>query len=283
MHYVYINQWVNEFVAKVTYLHHSQFLFWTYLCCGLPAMQIFCENPGLSGCVMCSKPSCLGNPWCSEWDCDCCASDPEFESDMKDFKGPPLKKTKSTVSRFSKPTSPTRMQTIFKGYVPPNTQKATGWAVRVFNEWRAARNMFLDGKFPLNLLEDASASNLNYWLSRFIVEARREDGCPYPATSLNNILSGLYRYCKVRVFNCANFMDRRFQFTERCYSSEQLCSIQKANPNCDASFTSLFSGLNHCSVNISPQNFNVNLNPNCPKSGCDVDKLLEGVTLDHLS
>ena len=92
MHYVYINQWVNEFVAKVMYLHHSQFLFWTYLCCGLPAMQIFFENPGLSGCVMCSKPSCLGNPWCSEWDCDCCASDPEFESDMKDFKGPPLKR-----------------------------------------------------------------------------------------------------------------------------------------------------------------------------------------------
>ena len=112
-------------------------------------------------CQQCSKPSCLGNPWCSEW--DCCASDPEFESDKKDFKGPPLKKTKSTVSRFSKPTSPTTMQTICKGYVPPNTQKATGWAVCVFNEWRAARNKSSDRKCPLNLLDDASASDLKYW------------------------------------------------------------------------------------------------------------------------
>ena len=76
---------------------------------------------------------------------------------------------------------------MHKGYVPPNTQKATGWAVRVFNEWRAARNKSSDGKCPLSLLEDASASDLNYWLSRFIVE----DGRPYPATSLNNIVWAL--------------------------------------------------------------------------------------------
>ena len=106
------------------------------------------------------------------------------------------------MSRFSKPTSPTTAQTICKGYVPPNTQKATGWAVCVFNEWRAARNKSLDGKCPLSLLEDASASDLNYWLSRFIVEACREDGRPYPATSLFSFshiavfsIPSKYQYC----------------------------------------------------------------------------------------
>ena len=45
-----------------------------------------------------------------------------------------------------------------------------------------------------------------------MVEIRREDGKPYPATSIRSILAGLYRYCRECVPTgvvCPNFMNRR--------------------------------------------------------------------------
>ena len=87
--------------------------------------------------------------------------------------------------RFCKPVSPGKMGTICKGVVPPNTKKATSWAVRVFEEWRMERNKTAtDEKCQSMLLEEPDARSLNYWLSRFVVEMRRADGNPYPPRPL---------------------------------------------------------------------------------------------------
>ena len=45
-----------------------------------------------------------------------------------------------SVSRFPAPTGSPTMNKICKGYVPQNTNKATGWALRVFNTWQNERN-----------------------------------------------------------------------------------------------------------------------------------------------
>lgn len=159
---------------------------------------------------MCSKLSCLGEPWCSEW--GCC----ETDSDREDFKEPPKKKAKGKggkeSKRFVAPTSSVEMEKICKGFVPKNTQKATNWAVRVFEEWRVERNKATsdDGKkCPSNLLECPLQTLLNYWLSRFVVEVRREDGQQYPPTTISNLLAGLYRECRKYDRNCPNFMNRK--------------------------------------------------------------------------
>jgi len=52
----------------------------------------------------------------------------------------------------------------------------------------------VQAKCPLDLLENPDAKKLNYWLSRFIVEARRKDGDPYPARTLYLLLAGLLHY-----------------------------------------------------------------------------------------
>ena len=63
---------------------------------------------------MCSHPFCLGEPWCSEW--DCCATTME----------PPRKKRKGdSTHHFMMPVSPMKMNEICDGYVPRNTKKAT--------------------------------------------------------------------------------------------------------------------------------------------------------------
>ena len=50
---------------------------------------------------------------------------------------------------------------------------------------------------------------LNLWLVRFVVEARRADGDPYPPTTIANLFSGLYRFAKNCDRHCPNFMDRK--------------------------------------------------------------------------
>ena len=159
---------------------------------------------------MCSNEFCLGEPWCSEW--GCCSTD-DNEIEMERVQEPKSKKKKLEVARpsqrFADPLSPSKMQTICEGFVPKNTQKATDWARRVFDEWRINRNKRSDEKCPSTLLVSPDVRALNYWLSRFVLEVRRADGEPYPASSLVNILSGLYRYSKKCSPACPNFMDRR--------------------------------------------------------------------------
>ena len=113
---------------------------------------------------MCEKLSCLGEPWCSEWGC-CSTSmgEPPEKRDRKDHAFSPAKS-----SRFPEPTGSPTMKTICKGYVPRNTDKATSWALRVFNAWRNERNCVSTDKCPENLLESPDVGNLNRWLSRFV-------------------------------------------------------------------------------------------------------------------
>ena len=144
----------------------------------------------------------------SAWDC-CSRLRMSDDDDMADFQEPKRRKVLK-LSRFSKPTSPSKMKEICEGFVPTNTKKANNWSRRVLNQWREHRNSSsTEEKCPSNLLENPDAVSLDYWLSRFVVEARREDGKPYPASTIVNLLAGLYRYSKQCDPRCPNFMDKK--------------------------------------------------------------------------
>ena len=153
---------------------------------------------------MCSKPSCLGEPWCSEWGCcDCPGPSSPKKSRLEDSNP-----VRAKQDWFKAPHSPTTMAKICQGYMPQNTAKSTSWGLRVFRAWRDHRNKSVAEQCPADLLEVPTVEHLNYWLSHFVVEARREDGQPYPPGSINNILSGLYRYsksCAPTGVECPNF------------------------------------------------------------------------------
>ena len=121
----------------------------------------------------------------------------------------PANKKAKLDSRFRSPQKRETMQEICKGFVPANTKKATGWAIGVFNSWRAERNQRSEEKCPAQLLEKPTVKELNYCLSRFVVEVRRGDQQPYPPTSISNILSSLYRYSREHDPECPNFLNRR--------------------------------------------------------------------------
>ena len=61
---------------------------------------------------------------------------------------------------------------------------------------------------PLDLLEKPEAEKLNFWLSCFVVEARRKDGEPYPVRTLYLLLAGLLRYGRSKSKLCPNLKDK---------------------------------------------------------------------------
>ena len=137
------------------------------------------------------------------------------ENDDVDFQPPKrVKHAKAKkpglTERFQNPTSDEAMKTITKGYVPPNTQKNTSWAMTVFNEWRLARNSkCMTEKCPENLFEEPEIGELNRWVSRFITEVRRKDGKPYPPRSVHQLLAGLQRFMLSKKPDAPKFLDRK--------------------------------------------------------------------------
>ena len=127
---------------------------------------------------------------------------------------PPPSKRKKTMEApggcFATPLSHKSMEQVCQGFIPKNTKKCTSWALRVFEQWRTVRNVGNQEICPDNLLEEPKSDLLNYWLARFVVEIKREDGKSYPGTSIKGILAGLYRYsyeCVPTRVVCPNFMN----------------------------------------------------------------------------
>ena len=70
-------------------------------------------------------------------------------------------------SRFGPRVTASEIAALQETAVPANTKKNTSWAV--WNEWSAYHR----GQDPSNYLLTMQVSELNEWLSRFVVEVRR--------------------------------------------------------------------------------------------------------------
>ena len=79
----------------------------------------------------------------------------------------------------------------------------------MFQQWRVQRTEELEfGKCPEDLLENPKAESLNFWLSRFVVEARRADGNEYPSSTIYHLLAALLRYSRSKCRESPNFLDK---------------------------------------------------------------------------
>lgn len=115
----------------------------------------------------------------------------------------------TAVSRFKPPTSDVEMETISKGFVPPNTRKNTSWALNVFFDWKMERNTTDKSNLcPEDLLENPETELLNFWLSRFVTEVRNKKGEHYPPKSIHQILAGLQRCMLDKTPDGPRFLDR---------------------------------------------------------------------------
>ena len=82
--------------------------------------------------------------------------------------------------------------------VPATTKKSTSWAVTVWTEWSKGRQEHFRND-PMELpphLMVCRKQELDHWLSRFVIEARRKDGKPHPPNTLYQLCCGIMRYVR---------------------------------------------------------------------------------------
>lgn len=105
--------------------------------------------------------------------------------------------------------------------VPKNTERRNTWAVNTWTKWSIARNntrqFQTDGSDApsdkwtklLGRLVDLSVEELQYWLSKFILEVRKEDGTDYPPRSLLSLVMGIQSYLRIETKQEIDFLNSK--------------------------------------------------------------------------
>ena len=77
--------------------------------------------------------------------------------------------------RFSEVTTDEALAELSKGYIPPNTEKNTGWAMLVFEPWQESRRA-RGNPVPEIFQKPYDCTALSHWLALFVTEVKKTDG-----------------------------------------------------------------------------------------------------------
>lgn len=121
--------------------------------------------------------------------------------------------TQSLEGRFGKLVDDTDIKAAQDMAVPANIKKSTSWSAKVWKDWSAHRRAASPSDWPPHLLI-CTPWELNRWMSRFVLEVRRQDGKHYPPNTLYQLCCGLMRYVREVKPDLDIFKD--LQFSEFC-------------------------------------------------------------------
>ncbi len=182
------------------------------------AISIVNTSPNFKRCPG-DSPACLGMVeynYCGTVDQDGRASDAEdFVIENSKWKQLSLKSSKkakvplSPSTRFNTTVSEEEIAKTSKGCVPVNTARSTAWALRTYQSWAKQRNQRCQNQCPFDLFDKTYPPDvICNALQKFVTEARREDGSPYPPKTLYQLLCGLLRHSRGVQEDPPNFLDR---------------------------------------------------------------------------
>ena len=103
---------------------------------------------------------------------------------------------KNKLSRFPSPVSESDILAEIDGVIPKATRKSTTWSVNMWQEWSDHRQSIGAG-FPPKL-DEITNEELNFWLARFVVEARNKKGEAYEIGSLHSLCAGIQWYLRAQ-------------------------------------------------------------------------------------
>ena len=102
--------------------------------------------------------------------------------------------TAAVPSRFAPPKTSEEIQKGRQNSIPTKTKEDTKYCYKLWESWREYRQSCSAQTIPC--LQDMAPTELNHWLSRFVVEARKTDGTEYPPNTLHHIVAGLPRHLR---------------------------------------------------------------------------------------
>ena len=119
----------------------------------------------------------------------------------------------ASAGRFAQPKTDQEIQEARKKGIPKKTLQDTHYCVKVWEEWCSyCRQNYRDTIPPLQSIE---ASQLQHWLTRFVLETRKKNGAEYSPDTLHHLCCGIMRFLRwngwptVDFFTDAEFIDFR--------------------------------------------------------------------------
>ena len=100
---------------------------------------------------------------------------------------------KPDTARFAKPKSEEEVAVALRNAVPKKTRSDTEYCTRVWKAWRESR---IDCGYDVPAILEMDSKTMAYWLTRFVLEVRKIDGCEYPPNTLHHIVCGLMRHLR---------------------------------------------------------------------------------------
>ena len=112
-------------------------------------------------------------------------------------------------ARFREPTTVYEEHELVKKAIPSSTKYKNKWAVTSFGEWQISRSVEAPVLGPGGLfkgydlykvarlstsMEEMDAVNLNYWLSKFVMEVAMKSGQGCPPKTVYGVVYGILGY-----------------------------------------------------------------------------------------
>ena len=114
----------------------------------------------------------------------------EFESLQCEVLAP----RKPNTRQFTKPVSSADIEKAMQSAIPEKTQRDTRYCVKIWDEW--AEHRVSSTSVVLLPLKALNKSQLQHWMSCFIMEIRKKDGREFPPNSLHHICCGIMRFLR---------------------------------------------------------------------------------------
>ena len=123
--------------------------------------------------------------------------DSHVEKPILNDLGEPTSKLQKIDKRFDFNVTSDDLFRFMEGETPVNTERSTTWAVKIFKDWRIARNTTVTTDLcPENIFTLEDSDIICQWLCKFVTKVRKTTGQEYTPHSLYLILSGLQRHVR---------------------------------------------------------------------------------------
>ena len=114
-------------------------------------------------------------------------------------------------SRFASPVTDATEEQLRLTRIPEKTKSLTAWGIRVWSEWAAARAATtgeMAGHVSVGTpLLEMPVEDLAYFISKFVLEARKADGSEYPPKTLYALVCCFKRYYEASGVHDVNPLD----------------------------------------------------------------------------
>ena len=106
----------------------------------------------------------------------------------------PLASSTLNSGRYATPKTDQEILDARQNAIPKATQDDTKYCYKLFHEWSIARQDATNEK--IGELCEMTDSEIQHWMTRFILEIRKRDGNEYSPNTLHHVTAGIMRHLR---------------------------------------------------------------------------------------